>query len=138
PDKQHLVWSRRDTDRVGRPDYLLEALSRRGGAIDGPRSGIGRYIDREHAFEIAIGVEDLDAPIRPVTNIDVVREIDRDRVRDYELACTLPLRSPRLHPVAVLIDFGDPRVDVPVSNVSVALRVPGDIGGLTEKAIDRR
>src|ERR1700728_4695437 len=34
--------------------------------------------------------------------------------------------------------FGDPRIDITVADVGVALGVPGDIGRLAEQAVDRR
>src|SRR5216684_1082823 len=138
PNEQQLIGTGGNADRVGSSDYLLEAITCRRSAIDSPRRRIRRHIDRKHALEIAIGIKDLDAMVRAITNINIVVEVDGDRVWQVELTGAGTLRSPRLHPVAVLVDFGDTRVDVTVSDVDVALRVPGDIGRLTEKAIHGR
>ncbi len=46
--------------------------------------------------------------------------------------------APLLHPLAGLVVLGDTRVDVAVADVDVAFRIPGDVGGLTEAAVDRR
>ena len=51
--------------------------------------------------EFAVGIEYLDAPIRTVADVDVVVAVDRDRVRQAELAGTGSFVAPRLHPVAV-------------------------------------
>src|SRR5436190_22461908 len=40
--------------------------------------------------------------------------------------------------LGALIVLGDARVDIPVGNVGVALRVPGHVGRLTEVAVHRR
>ena len=45
----------------------------------GPLTGrdVGsRGIDREHAREVAIGVEHLDAMVRAITDVDVVSQVD--------------------------------------------------------------
>ena len=44
----------------------------------------------------------------------------------------------RADPVAVLVELGDARVDVPVADVDIALRIPGHVGGLAELAVDGR
>jgi hypothetical protein len=57
PDEQHLIGAWGNADRVGSPDYLLEAITRRCSAIDSARGGIRRHIDRKHALEVAIGIK---------------------------------------------------------------------------------
>ena len=44
----------------------------------------------------------------------------------------------RLHPVAVLVELRDARVDVAVADVDVALRVPRHVGRLAEPTVLRR
>ena len=46
-----------------------------------------------------------------------------------------PRVAPRLHPVAVLVDLGDARVDVAVADEDVAGRIPGDVGHLAEAPV---
>src|SRR5579864_3451928 len=60
-EEQHLVRAGGDAERIRCPDRLREARAGRGGAIDGMRSGDRRYVDGEHAQELAFRVEDLDA-----------------------------------------------------------------------------
>src|SRR5579862_4105386 len=36
------------------------------------------------------------------------------------------------------VELGNPRIDVAVADVDIAVRVPGDIGRLAEQAVDRR
>src|SRR5258706_2071344 len=136
--EHHLVWTRRNAQRIGRPDYLGEAIARRRVTVDRLGAGRRRHIDREHAQELAVGVEYLDAVVRAVAHIDVVVAVDRDGVNGAELPGSGARLAPRLHPVAVLAVLGHPRIDVAVADVDVALRVPGDVRGLTEHAVDRR
>src|SRR5690242_3271281 len=93
-DEQYLIGSRSDAHRVGRSDHSLEAFASGCGAIRGMRRWIRRHIDREHAFEIALGVKHLDAMVRAIANVDVILAIDRDRVGNIKLPGTGPLRSP--------------------------------------------
>ena len=63
---------------------------------------------------------------------------DGDAVHEVELAGALAALPPRLHPVAVLVVFGDARVHVAVADVDVAVRIPGHVGRLAEAAIHMR
>src|SRR6185369_10501892 len=98
----------------------------------------GRNVDREHAQELALGVEYLNAPVGAVAYIDVVVAVARDCVGRAELPRTRPLLAPRLHPVAALVDLGDTRVDVAVTDICVAILIPRDVGRLTEQTVDVR
>src|ERR1019366_3348739 len=93
-DEQYLIRPRSYANRVGRSDYPLEAFAGGCGAIRGAGSGIRRHIDREHTLEIAVRVKHLDAMVRAVANVDIILEVDGDRVRKVELPGAGALRSP--------------------------------------------
>ena len=93
PNEQHLMGTWRNADRVGSSDYLLEAITCRCSAIDRPRRRISRNIDRKHAPEIAIDIKDLDAMVRTIANINIVLQVDGDRVWQIELTGAGTLRS---------------------------------------------
>ena len=95
-----------------------------------------RHIDGDLAQQSSIGIENLDAPIAAIGHIDVALRIGSDAVRRVELAGAAAGRAPLLHPVAILVEFGDARIDVAITDEDVALRVPGDVGGLAELAVD--
>src|SRR5712671_2680382 len=92
-DKHHIA-ARRDAERIGLADHRFETLAGRRCAVHRMRSGNRRYIDAEHALELAVGVEDLDAPVRAVADIDVVVAIDRNGVGQVELPRPSALGAP--------------------------------------------
>src|SRR5581483_4897094 len=72
-------------------------------------------------------------------HVDVPFGISGNAVRRAELAGSGAAGlAPRLHPVAILIVFGHARIDVPVADEDVALRVPGDVGRLPELPVHGR
>ena len=107
-------------------------------AVDRVGSGSRRHVDGEHAQKLAVGIEHLDAPVGAIAHIDVVVAVRHDGVREAELPRPGALVAPGLHPVAVLVIFGDARVDVSVGDVDVAFGIPGDVGGLAEESVDWR
>jgi len=78
------------------------------------------------AKEFSIDVEDLDAAVAAIGDVNVVVPIDGDAVRSVELAGLVAGFTPEPEPVAVFVDFGDARIDVAVADVGVACRVPRD------------
>src|SRR4030095_14283557 len=86
PHEEHLRGTGSHAERIGRSDRLLETLAGGRRAVDGARRGIGWHIDREHALEVAIGVEHLNAMVRGITDVDVVSQVDGNAMRDVELA----------------------------------------------------
>src|SRR5579871_5520563 len=119
-DKQHLGRTLCDAERIGRPDHSGQTGTGRCRSVHRPRARIGRYIDGELAQELAFGVEDLNAPIGAVADINIVVAVDGDRMRQVELTRAIALCPPLLHPIAVLVELGDARVDVAIRNVDVA------------------
>src|SRR5712692_4636633 len=79
----------------------------------------------------AIPVEDLDAGILPVANIDQVA-INHDRVGSVELSGAGSLHSPAKQFIAVLVELQYPRIPVAIRDVDVAVSVPGNVGWLIE------
>src|ERR1700674_4353795 len=107
-------------------------------ADGGAGVGIDGNIDGELAKEFSIGVENLYAAVATIGDVNVVARIDGDAVRSVELAGLVAGLAPGLEPVAVLVDFGDARIDIAVADVGIACRVPRDVGDLAEHAIDGR
>ena len=68
----------------------------------------------------------------------MIVRIDGDAVRGVELARPSSGLAPRHQPVALLIYFGNSRIDVAVANVGVPGGVPGNVGHLAKHAVDRR
>jgi hypothetical protein len=74
-------------------------------------------------------------PIPAIAHIDLVVTVDHDRMRGVEFSGPGAVGAPRLHPVAVLVVLGHPRVDVAVADIDVAVRVECHIGRLAEQAV---
>ena len=129
-----------DPRRAGLQQRRYVARHRIGGFVADHHAGIGRHrhIDGDLAQELAVAVEHLDAPVAAVGDIDIALGVGADAVRRAELARLAAAVAPGLHPVAVLVDLGDARIDVAVADIGVARRVPGHVGRLTEAAILRR
>src|SRR5882672_3365538 len=99
------------------------------------RSGNGWHINFEHAQELSIGIEDLNATVGAIADVDIVVAVDHDGVRQAELPRLSALVAPGFYPVSVLVIFRDTRVDVSVGDVDVAFRIPGHVSGLAEQPI---
>ncbi len=97
----------------------------RGPIADGGASvrGDGR-VDRDLAQEFSFGVEDLNAAIAAVGDVNVVMRIDADVVRSVELAGLIAWLAPGFEPDAIPVGFGDAGIDVAVADVGVAGGVP--------------
>ena len=133
-----MIWPGGDANGPGRARGH-GASGCRGLVADGRTSvGIDGDIDGELAQKFSIGIEDLDAAVATVGDVDVVVRIDSDAVRGVEVARLVAGFAPRLEPVALLVDFGDTRIDIAVADVGVARGVPRDVGDLTEHAVDGR
>src|SRR6516225_11573097 len=72
------------------------------------------HVNGELAEKFSCRVENLDAAVAPIGHIDIVVGIDGDAVRRVELARPRSRLAPRHQPVALLIHFGDSRIDVAV------------------------
>ena len=90
------------------------------------------YIDHDLAQEFTVSVKYLNSMIPAVGDIDIVLRVNSDAVRSVELTRLVPWFTPRLQPIAILIDLGNSRVYVPITYISVARGIPSHIGYLSE------
>src|SRR3984885_6869221 len=135
------MWRRRDADRPGGPGSLgLVTRDGRGGFVADCRLcvRIERAVNGNLPEKLSLNIKDLDAAIATIGNVDAILSVDRDAVRSHELAGFAAGLSPGCYPVALLVDLGDPGVDVAIADVGVARRVPGDVGHLAEHALNGR
>src|SRR5678816_2670193 len=101
------------------------------------RIGRNRHIELHCPQKFTIRVEDLDPEVAAIRNVDVTRSVSGDAVRCIELPILVSGFSKRLHPVAILVVFGDSGIDVSIADENVALTVPGYVCGLPELTVDR-
>ena len=59
-------------------------------------------------------------------------------MRESELPLRNSLFAPGLHPIAILVEFRDARIDVSVRDVDVAVGIPSHISGLAKHSVYRR
>src|ERR1700680_685569 len=85
-DEQHLSGTGRDAERIGRADHAGKRGPGWRSAIDSAARRIRRNVDREHPYKLAVGIEDLDAPVGAVADIDIVVAVNGYGVRKIELA----------------------------------------------------
>ena len=137
-NEKNLVGSGGDADRIGLPNHSGQALARRGDAIDGAGFGIGRYVNRKHAEKFTLGIEHLNAPIGAIAHVEIVIAVGHNGVRQVKLTRPRARLAPGLNPVAILVIFCDAGVDLAVGVVVVSCGVPGYVGGLAKKSVDRR
>ncbi len=93
------------------------------------------YVDLHDAQHFAGAVEHLDAGITAVADIDVALGVRGDGMRRIHLARLGTAVAPLHQPIAVLVIFGDARIDVAVADIGVAGRIPRHIGDLPEQAV---
>src|SRR5579883_2705125 len=159
---EHLALERQLVNAAGHGVGAVQVLgSGTGGDADGPRSAVlsgqtlsighGTHpgmndlgwgnIDSNFADKIPIGIVDHDAAVASVADVDIALCIGGDGVGgvEFELFGMLAILglsviAPLLHPIAVLVELGNTRVDVAIADENVALRIPGHVGGLKEGA----
>ena len=102
------------------------------------------YVQENELLEVAIGVEDLNAPVASIGHVDVFGAVSPDVVRVTEVAgvligvfSALARRAPALEPVSVLVELGDLGIKVAVAHVDVVVFIPGHICGTVEVAVHR-
>src|SRR5438105_1322224 len=92
-------------------------------------------IENDTAQILSVHVEDLDAAVGAIGHIYVVLAVDADAMRQIELPRRAPAGSPGFHPIPVLIDFSDARIEVAVAYVHVIRGIPSDIRGPVEISV---
>src|SRR3977135_4454204 len=114
PDINHLSRPGRDAERPGRARKVVPNL-----------------------FEVALGVKDLDAAVATVGHVQGLVLVDDDAVRCTEITLPVATLAPRLHKVAFFVELCHARVAVAVGNEDAAIRRPGHVGRLIERALTR-
>ena len=129
------VAARRNAERVGRAIAGHVAEVSRRAAVHGLGARRDRCGHAKHAQEVAVCVKHLNASVGAIADIDVVVPVDRDAVRRAQLAGARAGLTPRHHPVAVHVVFGDARVYVSVADVDVAAGVEGQVRWLPKSPV---
>jgi hypothetical protein len=73
----------------------------------GPRIWRDGDIDNNLAEEFTVSVKYLNSMISAVRDVNIVQRVNSDAVRGVELTRLVPRFTPRLQPIAILIDLGD-------------------------------
>src|SRR6266852_3020757 len=109
---EHLILPGRDANGPGRAG--CQGAGGGGGLVADGGAGVGidGNIDGDDAKEFSIGVENLDAAIAAIGDVNVIARIDGDAVRCVELTGLIAGFAPGLEPVSVFVDFCDARIDV--------------------------
>ena len=92
----------------------------------------GRSRQVPNRFPIALRVENLDAAVAAVGDIDDVVIVDHNTVRGVEVARLVATPAPVLDEVAILIELGNARIAVSVGDEHAAILAPGDVRLLIE------
>src|SRR5882757_841689 len=116
-NEKHLVGAGCNADRIGSATHCGEALAAWSVSVNRMSSGGRWHVDGEHTQKCSFRIEHLDTPIGAIADVEVVVAIRHDRVREAELPLRSSLFAPGLHPIAILVEFRDARIDISVSNV---------------------
>src|SRR5690242_6890275 len=85
------------------------------------------------AEEVAVGGEDLDALVRPVGDVELAIIVERDAVRQMELAHAISRLAPRVEEAAVAREAMHAGVAVAVGYIKITVRMPDHLGGVIER-----
>src|SRR2546425_1173369 len=85
------------------------------------------------AEEIAVRREDLDALVRPVGDVELAGIVERDAVRQVELARAMTRRAPRFDQPTVARETVHAGVAVAVGHVDVAIGGRHQLGRVVER-----
>ncbi len=83
--------------------------------------------------ELAILIEDLDAVVRAIADVQTILLVDHDRVHRVHvvrprLVGRIAAHAPRCEVLAVPVEFDDARIDVAVADEEGPIRQPNDVG----------
>ena len=130
-DRARLAVDLHDTSGKGVVGDVFDVVAVR----DDPHLVVGRDEDVLRRAEVvpfaqvlAVGIEDLDAVVLAVADVDDARGIDRDRVNGIELAPTRAGLAPRGDVLAFRGELDDARVAVTVGDVDLARGSEGKVG----------
>src|SRR6202034_4229553 len=143
---EHLIGRRSDAKRPGRAGrhgqrgaVACQAAVRRAGlrsnSCAGPRV-VERDSDLDDSNQVSVAVEDLNASIAAVRNIEVAFGVGLNRMQNPELSRPRPELAPRLNPISIRVVFGHAGIDVTVTDISVSGGVPGHVRDLPECPVD--
>ena len=85
--------------------------------------------------KLAVRVEDLDAIVLAIPDVDPSLCVDRNSVRQVELARAVAFLAPCGEEGTVFRELRDSGIAVTVGNVEVAVGREGDIGGTVERVV---
>src|SRR6202007_1313741 len=122
--EEHRIRYRRDAEGPGGARSHRPG-SRSGLVPDGRTSisGCGN-INGDHAEKFSFAIENLNAPIAAVGNVDISLRVYGNTVRRIQLAGLVAGFAKRLQPVTVLVGFRHARIDVTIADKRVARGIP--------------
>jgi len=103
------------------------------------------HVEEDEPLKVAVVIENLDAPVTAISDVNVVLPVNSNIVRNIELAgvfiCMLTAgtsRSPGLYPVPMFVELGHPGIGVAIAHVQVVFAIEGDVGWRTEVSVHVR
>src|SRR4029079_9017260 len=80
----------------------------------------------------SFAVENLNAGVIAVADVDSPIRRDGDRVRQIELSRPRALLAPRLYELTMTVEFDDSAVAIPIGDINLARLAESDIRGAVE------
>src|SRR5712675_1719618 len=96
---------------------------------------IERHVNGDLAQKLSLSIEHLDSAVTAIRNVDISFGVERNAVRSIELPRFAFGFAPGFEPSTIFVDFGDPRIDVAVADVSVVGFVPRYVCHLSEHSV---
>ena len=96
---------------------------------------IERHVDGDLAQKLSLSIEHLDSAVTTIRNLDISLSVERNAMRSIELPGFASRFTPGFEPFTIFVDFGDPRIDVAVADVSVVGFVPRYVCHLSEHPV---
>src|SRR5262245_2171933 len=91
----------------------------------GPGVRVDREVNTHLSEKFALTVEHLNATIAAIRHVNIPLRIESDAVWSIELARLVTGFSPRLQPIAILVNLRNSGIDITIADVSVACSIPG-------------
>ena len=96
---------------------------------------IERHVDGDLAQKLSLSIEHLDSAVTAIRHVDISLSVERNAMRSIELPGFASRLTPGFEPFTIFVDFGDPRIDVSVADVSVVEFVPRYVCHLSEHPV---